>query len=140
MNYAARMMWPEKSATWDYLGAAESLDDFAMMYATDKALAVGTEFVIIEKGGADSEIQFFKVSRADPYGLIPADPRVEGGGSAGATTATAAAPQEFMQEQSIAAVWRAMYSNIFFFGRVTGTAFLTFLALIFLAKWGFGAW
>ena len=85
-----------------------------MMYATDKALAVGAEFVVIEKGGADSDIQFFKVSRADPYGLIPADPRVESGGSAGATTA--AAPQEFMQEQSIAAVWRAMYSNIFFLG------------------------
>ncbi|MBK1694875.1 hypothetical protein CKO09_08995 [Chromatium weissei] len=137
MNYAARMMWPEKSATWDYLGAAESLDDFAMMYATDKALAVGTEFVIIEKGGADSDIQFFKVSRANPYGLIPADPRVENSGST--STSAAAAPQEFMQEQSIAAVWRAMYSNIFFFGRVTGTAFLVFLAFIGIAKW-FGLW
>mgnify|MGYP001806152570 CR=1 FL=1 len=137
MNYAARKMWPEKSATWDYLGAAESLDDFAMMYAADKALAVGTEFVVIEKGGADSEIQFFKVSRADPYALIPADPRVENGGG---SVSTAAQPQEFMQEQSIGEVWKAMYGNIFFFGRVTGTAFLVFLALIFLAKYGFGAW
>ncbi|MBV5308290.1 MAG: hypothetical protein JZU59_02615 [Chromatium okenii] len=139
MNYAARMMWPEKSATWDYLGAAESLDDFAMMYATDKALAVGAEFVVIEKGGADSDIQFFKVSRADPYGLIPADPRVESGGSSVSATTATAAPQEFMQEQSIGEVWKAMYSNIFFFGRVSGTAFLVFLAFIGIAKW-FDLW
>ena len=134
MNYAARSTWPEKSSNWDYLGAAESIEDFALMYATDKTLAVGTEFVVIEKAGADSDIQFYKVSRAEPYALIPADPRVE-------SIATPGDPQQTeFKEQSIAEVWHAMFHHFLFFGKASGTAFLFFLVLIFIAKWGFNAW
>ena len=77
MKYSARRTWPEKSKTWEYLGEAESLPDFALAFATDKKLEVGAEFVVIEKAGAESEIEFFKVTRASPYGLATADPRVD---------------------------------------------------------------
>lgn len=103
------------------------------MYATDKSLAVGTEFVVIEKAGADSDIQFFKVSRAEPYALIPADPRVE-------SAATEHGAEQPAMQHSIGEVWRAMFHHIMFYGKASGTAFLFFLALIFIAKWGFNAW
>ncbi|MBK5965960.1 hypothetical protein CCR95_18230 [Thiocystis minor] len=135
MNYAARSIWPEKSSVWEYLGAAESIEDFALMYATDKTLAVGTEFVVIEKAGADSDIQFFKVSRAEPYALTPASPRVES-----ETTPDDPQQQPAPKEQSISEVWYAMFHHFLFFGKATATAFLFFLALIFIAKWGFNAW
>ena len=35
-------------------------------------LEVGDEFVVIEKAGAESEIEFFKVTRASPYALVQA--------------------------------------------------------------------
>lgn len=106
------------------------------MYAADKTLAVGTEFVVIEKAGADSDIQFFKVSRAEPYALIPSDPRVEGA----ASSSDPQQPEYEYKEQSIAEVWRAMFHHFLFFGKASGTAFLFFLTLIFIAKWGWNAW
>lgn len=134
MKFAARRIWPEKSQAWEYLGEAEGIDDFALMFATDKGLAVGDEFVVIEKAGADSDIEFFKVSRAAPYAVMPADPRVE------SQSAQPSAEDEPTQDaHSIGEVWRAMFGNAFFFIKVTGTAFAFFLALIFIARY-FGAW
>ena len=57
------------------LASQKALKIFALMFATDKVLAVNDEFVVIEKAGADSEIEFFKVSRASPYALMPGQTR-----------------------------------------------------------------
>ena len=66
MRYAARRTWPEKSHAWEFLGEAQDMEDFALTFAIDKQLEEETEFVVIEKAGAESEIEFFKVSRTDP--------------------------------------------------------------------------
>ncbi|KAA6182409.1 hypothetical protein F2Q65_17965 [Thiohalocapsa marina] len=148
MKYAARRIWPEKSQAWEYLGEAEGIEDFALMFASDKALAVDTEFVVIEKAGADSDIEFYKVSRAAPYAIVPADPRAESSGPAApaapaqgdAGSAADTAPNTSQYGHSIGEVWRAMFGNALFFGKVSFTALLFFIGLIFLARWLFGAW
>ncbi|ESQ14864.1 MAG: hypothetical protein N838_26750 [Thiohalocapsa sp. PB-PSB1] len=135
MKFAARRIWPEKSQAWEYLGEAEGIDDFALMFATDKGLAVADEFVVIEKAGADSDIEFFRVSRAAPYAVMPADPRVE----SQSAPPSPAGEEPLQDAHSIGEVWRAMFGNALFFIKVSGTAFAFFLALIFLARY-FGAW
>ena len=147
MKYAARRIWPEKSHAWEYLGEAEAIEDFALMFATDKSLAMNDEFVVIEKAGADSEIEFYKVSRAQPYAVMPAAPRVESGTApvapvaamGGAVAATAEEPLP-NGGHSMGEVWGSFYRNIYFFVRVGATAFGAFLLFIFLAKWLFDAW
>jgi hypothetical protein len=151
MRYAARRTWPEKIKAWEYVSEAEDMEDFALMFAEDKHLEADTEFVVIEKAGAESDIEFFKVSRTEPYALIAAEPRVE----AASNPAPAQAPVQrgggmglFNQSaksidggaEAIAGVWRAMFGNALFFGKVGATAMLIFVTFIFLAKWWFGAW
>lgn len=142
MKYAARRIWPQKSQSWEYLGESESIEDFALMFATDKVLAVNDEFVVIEKAGADSEIEFFKVSRASPYALMPADPRVESASAPAqpATDASADADAPVQYAHGIGEVWRAMFGNVLLFGKASVTAILFFVGLIFLARWLFDAW
>lgn len=147
MKYAARRIWPEKSQAWEYLGEAEAIEDFALMFATDKVLAVNDEFVVIEKAGADSEIEFYKVSRAQPYAVMPAAPRVDSGtapitpvvAAGGVAAATVEEPLP-NGGHSMGEVWGAFYRNVFFFVKVGGTAFAIFLLFIFLARWLFDAW
>lgn len=76
MRYAARRTWPERSKTWEYLGEADSIEDFALDFATAQQLAADDELVVIEKEGAESDIQFYRVTRSSPYSLLPAEPRV----------------------------------------------------------------
>lgn len=152
MRYAARRTWPEKIKTWEYISEAEDMEAFALMFAEDKHLDAETEFVVIEKAGAESEIEFFKVTRTAPYALIAAEPRVEAasnpapaGASAGASVAarTSAEGSPGMIDggaEAIAGVWRAMFGNALFFGKVGATAMLIFVTIIFLAKWWFNAW
>ncbi len=150
MKYTARRTWPEKSKSWEYLGESESLEEFALAYATDKALEVDTEFVVIEKAGAESEIEFFKVTRTSPYGLVTAAPRVESETDAGSSSTNATTKDEESSNdggddnyggvEAIAGAWRGVISNILMFVKAGGAAFLFFLAAIFLAKWLFNAW
>ncbi|MBK1619194.1 hypothetical protein U5801_08790 [Lamprobacter modestohalophilus] len=147
MKYTARRTWPEKSKSWEYLGESESLEEFALAFATDKALEVDTEFVVIEKAGAESEIEFFKVTRTSPYGLVTAAPRVESEGSStdNATTKDEQSSNDGGDDnyggvEAIAGAWRGVISNILMFVKAGGAAFLFFLAAIFLAKWLFNAW
>ncbi|EGV19648.1 hypothetical protein [Thiocapsa marina] len=146
MKYTARCTWPEKSKSWEYLGESESLEEFALAFATDKALAVDTEFVVIEKAGAESEIEFFKVTRASPYGLVTAAPRVEsesGPGKAApqdAPTAAVGGDDNFGGVEAIAGAWRGVIANVLMFVKAGAAALLFFLAAIFLAKWLFNAW
>jgi len=136
MKYSARRTWPEKSKSWEYLGEAESLQDFALAFATDTKLEVGCEFVVIEKAGAESEIEFFKVTRASPYGLASADPRVD---SEDRQTKDGG-DDNYGGVEAIAGAWRGVVANILFFVKVGGVATAIFLAAIFIAKWAFDAW
>ncbi|QVL46721.1 MAG: hypothetical protein KFB96_13170 [Thiocapsa sp.] len=146
MKYTARRTWPEKSKSWEYLGESESLEEFALAFATDKALAVGTEFVVIEKAGAESEIEFFKVTRASPYGLVTAAPRVESESGPGKAaqqddpTAAAGGDDNYGGVEAIAGAWRGVIANVLMFVKAGGAALLFFLVAIFLAKWLFDAW
>ncbi len=150
MKYTARRTWPEKSKSWEYLGESESLEEFALAFATDKALTVDTEFVVIEKAGAESEIEFFKVTRTSPYGLVTASPRVESETDAGSSSTNATTKDEESSNdggddnyggvEAIAGAWRGVIANILMFVKAGGAAFLFFLAAIFLAKWLFNAW
>ena len=58
MKYSARRTWPEKSKTWEYLGEAESLPDFALAFATDKKLEVGAEFAGRDDAWAEQQRQY----------------------------------------------------------------------------------
>jgi hypothetical protein len=136
MKYSARRTWPEKSKTWEYLGEAESLQDFALAFATDKKLDVGDEFVVIEKAGAESEIEFFKVTRASPYGLATADPRVDSEDR----KSNDGGDDNYGGVEAIASAWRGVIANILFFMKVGGVALAIFLAAIFIARWAFDAW
>jgi hypothetical protein len=128
------------------VGEAEEIEDFALMFATDKRLAVDDEFVVIEKAGADSDIEFYRVSRASPYAVMPADPRVDSmsrpprpdSQSIDADPGGSAIPAA--EGHSIGEVWRAMFGNALFFGKVSFTAVAFFVAVIFLARWLFHAW
>lgn len=147
MRYAARRTWPEKVKAWEYLGEAEDMEDLALTFAIDKQLEEDTEFVVIEKAGAESEIEFFKVSRTDPYALITAEPRVGNASNPAPARAEARSSSEDTAPrtidggaEAIASVWRAMYGNALFFGKVTGTGLLIFGTLVFAAKYWFNAW
>jgi hypothetical protein len=150
MRYAARRTWPEKIKTWEYISEAEDMEAFALMFAEDKHLEADTEFVVIEKAGAESEIEFFKVTRTEPYALIAAEPRVESASNPAPASAqsTGGGGLGFGRQgqpidggaEAIAGVWRAMFSNALFFGKVGATAMLIFVTIIFLAKWWFNAW
>ena len=147
MRYAARRTWPEKSHAWEFLGEAQDMEDFALTFAIDKQLEEETEFVVIEKAGAESEIEFFKVSRTDPYALITAEPRVESASNpAPARVAARTASDDKASgaidggAEAIAGVWRAMFGNALFFGKVGATAMLLFVTVVFAAKYWFNAW
>lgn len=150
MRYAARRTWPEKVKAWEYISEAEDMEAFALMFAEDKHLEADTEFVVIEKAGAESEIEFFKVSRTEPYALIAAEPRVESASNPAPAPASAAARTSAEDgkapsgidggAEAIAGVWRAMFGNALFFGKVGATAMLFFVSVVFLAKWWFNAW
>ncbi|MCG6896680.1 MAG: hypothetical protein LJE60_06180 [Thiocapsa sp.] len=78
MKYAVKRTWPDKPKSWELQGEAASAEAFALDFATSQGLGMGTELVVIEKEGDDSEIQFFKVANASPYQLVPAEPRAGG--------------------------------------------------------------
>jgi hypothetical protein len=124
MNYAGRRTWPDKSKSWEYLGAAESIEDFALRFATDCSLDANTEFVVIEKAGAESDIQFFKVSRVAPYALMPAEPRVEGAQSAGQ-----APPPQLTSSHDIR---KTLLANARFYLKVCFTAVAFFVSAAWL--------
>ncbi|MGD8275738.1 MAG: hypothetical protein PVJ30_07240 [Thiohalocapsa sp.] len=148
MRYAARRTWPEKIKAWEYVSEAEDMEDFALMFAEDKHLEADTEFVVIEKAGAESDIEFFKVSRTQPYALIAAEPRVEAASNPAPASVAARTSGEDDKStrgidggaEAIAGVWRAMFGNALFFGKVGATAMLMFVTIVFLAKWWFNAW
>ncbi|UHD17750.1 hypothetical protein [Thiocapsa bogorovii] len=81
MKYAAKRTWPDKPKSWEAKGEAETAEAFALEFASDQGLGLGTELVVIEREGEDAEIQFFKIANTSPYQLVQAEPRAGGGGA-----------------------------------------------------------
>ncbi|EGV16535.1 hypothetical protein [Thiocapsa marina] len=75
MKYAAKRTWPDKPKSWEAKGEAETPEAFALEFAADQGLGLGTELVVIEREGEDAEIQFFKIANTSPYQLAQAEPR-----------------------------------------------------------------
>lgn len=92
MKYAAKRSWPDKPKSWEAKGEAETAEAFALDFAADKGLGLGTELVVMEMEGDDAEIQFFKVSNTSPYQMRQAEPRA----------ASPAAPREESPADTIA--------------------------------------
>ncbi|RKT45683.1 hypothetical protein [Thiocapsa rosea] len=81
MKYAAKRTWPDKPKSWEAKGEAETPEAFALEFAADQGLGLGTEIVVIEREGEDAEIQFFKIANTSPYQLVQAEPRAGAGGA-----------------------------------------------------------
>jgi hypothetical protein len=78
MRYAAKRTWPDRPKAWEQQGEGETLEAFALTFATDRGLGVGTEFVVLDKDSDDATLESFRVTGADPYTLGPTGPRPEG--------------------------------------------------------------
>jgi hypothetical protein len=79
VKYAAKRTWPDKPKSWESKGDAESAEAFALSFADDQGLGLGTELVVMELGSEDPDLQFFKVASTSPYQLSQGEPRAGGG-------------------------------------------------------------
>ena len=75
MRYAAKRTWPDRPKAWEQQGEADNLESFALAFATDFGLGVGTEFVVLDKDSDDANLESFRVTGTDPYTLGSADAR-----------------------------------------------------------------
>jgi hypothetical protein len=98
VKYAAKRTWPDKPKSWEAKGEAETAEAFALGFAADQGLGLGTELVVIEREGEDAEIQFFKIANTAPYQLSQAEPRAGAGGAVREASPSAAAPTESADE------------------------------------------
>jgi hypothetical protein len=78
VKFAAKRTWPDHPKTWERQGEAESLEAFALAFASDAGMGVGTELMAVQKDADDPAIELFKVTAVDPYVLGPAQPRPAG--------------------------------------------------------------
>lgn len=89
MKFAAKRTWPDHPKTWERQGEAETLEAFALAFASDAGLGVGTELMVVQKDSDDPAIELFRVNANDPYVLGPAQARAV----ASAESAPALPPQ-----------------------------------------------
>jgi hypothetical protein len=78
MRFAAKRTWPDRPKAWEHQGEAESLEAFALAFATERGLGVGTEFVVLGKDSDDADLESFRVTAVDPHTLGPVGAHPEG--------------------------------------------------------------
>jgi hypothetical protein len=78
VKFAAKRTWPDHPKTWECQGEAESLEAFALAFASDAGMGLGTELMAVQKDADDPVIELFRVTATDPYVLGPAQPRPAG--------------------------------------------------------------
>ena len=71
MRYAAKRTWPDRPKSWQHQGEAEDLESFALAFATEQGLGVGTEFEVLDKDYDDATLVTFRVTSTIPYTLGP---------------------------------------------------------------------
>lgn len=69
MRYAAKRTSPDRPKTWEQHGEAESLEAFALAFAADRGLGMGTEFEVIDKDSDDATLVGFRITGTDPLTL-----------------------------------------------------------------------
>ncbi len=142
MKYAAKRTWPDKPKSWEVKGEAETAEAFALEFAAEKGLGLGTEIVVIEREDDDGEILFFKVSNTSPYQFVSAAPRVGGADSApvGEAAAVTSAPLSDPTPADVTVTTpelpnlRPFRSMIFYMAKVAVTAVALIAAFGFLRK------
>lgn len=82
MRYAAKRTWPDRPKTWEHQGEAENLEDFALAFASEYGLGVGSEFEVLDKDSDDAALVSFRVASTIPYTLGPVAARIAAPASA----------------------------------------------------------
>jgi hypothetical protein len=73
MKFAAKRTWPDRPKTWEHHGEAETLQDFALAFAADRGLGIGTEFEVLDKDSDEATLVSFRVTATDPYAVGPVE-------------------------------------------------------------------
>ena len=71
MRYAAKRTWPDRPKAWEHQGEGESLEAFALAFASERGLGVGSEFEVLDKDSDDAALVSFRVASTTPYQLGP---------------------------------------------------------------------
>lgn len=77
MRYAAKRTWPDRPKAWEQHGEADHIEAFALAFASNHGLGVGTEFEVLDKDSDDAALIPFRVTCTIPYTLGPVEPHTE---------------------------------------------------------------
>lgn len=77
MRYAAKRTWPDRPKVWEQHGEAENMEAFALTFARDHGLGVGTAFEVLDKDSDDAAMGAYRVTCTIPYTLGPVEAHVE---------------------------------------------------------------
>lgn len=134
MRYAAKRTWPDRPKSWEHQGEGENLEAFALDFASDRGLGVGTEFVVLDKDSDDASLEFFRVTGTEPYALGPTGARPEGPagaqGQPDSPFATGAAPDSAPP----AAFVSSALSFVWFMGKVAILALVAVVAIGYVLR------
>jgi hypothetical protein len=92
VKYAAKRTWPDKPKSWESKGEAESAEAFALAFAEEHGLGLGTELVVTELGSEDPDLQFFRVASTAPYEVAQGEMRGAGSPSSPSSPSPATQP------------------------------------------------
>ncbi|WP_200386960.1 hypothetical protein [Thiocapsa imhoffii] len=138
MNYAIKRTWPDQPKSWESKGEAETAEAFALAFATDQGLGLGTQVLVMEMTAEGGEVEFFKVANTSPYQLLAVQPGTTGVAEpAPATTpATAAnAPSSEVEEPIAVPSLRPFGTMIFYMAKVGIIAVVVIGSLGMLIKY-----
>jgi hypothetical protein len=94
VKYAAKRTWPDRPKSWESKGEAESAEAFALAFAQEHGLGLGTELVVTELGSEDPDLRFFRVSNTAPYEMAQGEMRGAGPPATPSSPAPAMQPVE----------------------------------------------
>jgi hypothetical protein len=77
MRYAAKRTWPDRPKAWEQHGEADNIEAFALTFASDYGLGVGTEFEVLDKDSDDAALVPYRVTCTIPYTLGPVEAHKE---------------------------------------------------------------
>lgn len=135
MKFAIKRTWPDKPKTWERQGEGESLEAFALAFASDAGLGVGTELMVVQKDSDDPAVELYRVVSTEPYALGP--PQAHGAGAVAAASASEpAAPSRPYNPDDYKVGITAVGATMWSLGRPFLVAFGIAGVLILLMKYG----